>query len=120
MLRYIIVLSFLTFGVHAFGQSDQTAQTKKIAQDTFKVEGVCKMCKERIENAALVKGVKFAEWDQNTSNLVVAYKTSKVSLEDIHKAIAEAGHDTDLIKAEPAAYQKLPACCAYNDGVEKH
>jgi len=86
----------------------------------FKVEGVCGMCKDRIENGALIKGVKKAEWDKETEMLTVIYNPDKVELMDIHKAIAELGHSTDKVKAEEKAYNKLPACCQYDDGAHKH
>lgn len=86
----------------------------------FKVEGVCSMCKKRIENGALIKGVKKAEWNTETGLITVTYDPEKISLLDIHKAIAEIGHSTDKVKAESSAYDKLPACCQYSDGVDKH
>jgi copper chaperone CopZ len=86
----------------------------------FKVEGVCDMCKERIENGALIKGVKKAEWDKETGLITVIYNSKKVTLMDIHKAIAEVGHSTAKVKAEKTIYDKLPACCQYDSGAEKH
>jgi len=78
------------------------------------------MCKERIENAALIKGVKFAEWDKETKLIKVVFKPDKTDALKIHKSIAAAGHDTEKEKAEDEAYKKLPACCAYRDGVKTH
>ncbi len=86
----------------------------------FKVFGVCGMCKDRIENGALIKGVKMAEWDKETQLLKVIYKPGKVTLDGIHKAVAEVGHSTEKVKAKQEAYDKLPNCCKYNDGVQKH
>ncbi len=78
------------------------------------------MCKERIENAAYVKGVKFAEWDRTSHELTVVYRTDKIAEEKIHEAVAVSGHDTKQLEAEEAAYNKLPNCCAYRDGIEDH
>jgi hypothetical protein len=86
----------------------------------FKVEGVCDMCKERIENGALIKGVKKAEWDKETGMITVIYNSKKVTIMEIHKAIAEVGHSTDKVEAKETAYNKLPACCQYDSGAEKH
>lgn len=98
-------------------QSDNTQ--KKIVETTFTVEGVCGMCKERIENAALrTSGVKMAEWTEATKELKVVYKTKKLTEEEIHKAIAAAGHETSMISADSAAYKKLPGCCLYKDDAE--
>jgi hypothetical protein len=99
-----------------FGQSN----TKKVESASFKVYGLCGMCKERIENAALIKGVKFAEWNRETDILKVVFNPQKVKLEDIHIAIAAVGHDTDKVKADNTVYQKLPKCCAYRESNNKH
>jgi len=96
------------------------AHAQKDVRLEFEVDGVCGMCKERIENAALIKGVKFAEWDKETQILQVVYRPKKVTELDIHRAVAEMGHDTPKVKATKEAYQKLPACCAYRDGVDPH
>ncbi len=97
------------------------AQNKNLIDTTtFKVSGVCGSCKSRIENAALIKGVKYANWDIKTHHLTVIYNTSKVKIDDIHKSIALAGHDTEKIKATDEAYSKLPKCCAYRDDVKSH
>ena len=33
----------------------------------------------------------------------------------LKKAIAKAGHDTDVVKATDQAYNELPSCCSYRD-----
>ena len=45
----------------------------------------------------------------------VVYKSDKISEEDVHKAIAGAGHDTEKIKATDEAYSKVHGCCRYRD-----
>lgn len=104
---------FLLFSVEGLAQ-------KKIATDTLAVHGVCQMCQQRIQNAALVKGVKLAEWNKNTQELVVMYKTKKTDLNAIATAVANAGHDNSKKKAPQEAYDELPDCCAYRDGVSVH
>ncbi|GAB4318145.1 MAG: hypothetical protein Kow00127_10110 [Bacteroidales bacterium] len=96
------------------------AQQKKVVTEKFTVSGVCGMCEKRIEKAALIKGVKMADWNKETKELTVIYKPSKVSLDEIHKAVAKAGHDTGKVTASDEVYAKLPACCRYRDGVEPH
>jgi hypothetical protein len=93
---------------------------KKVETVHFKVSGVCNECKVRIENAALMGGVKFAEWDKHSNELTVIYKNWKVAEREIHNAIAESGHDTEQVRATDEAYNNLPDCCAYRDGVETH
>ncbi|NJM16641.1 MAG: heavy-metal-associated domain-containing protein [Bacteroidales bacterium] len=106
-----IFLFIITFNV--FGQ-------KEVITTEFKVEGVCDECKKRIENAATIKGVKFVSWDKETETIKIIYRTDKVKLQDIHKAIANAGHDTGILKASEEAYNKLPKCCEYRGGIHKH
>ncbi len=86
----------------------------------FKVYGNCGECKERIENAALIKGVKLAEWNKETDILKVVFNNKKTNKQTIQQSIAEAGHDTEEFKATDETYKKLPNCCAYRDGVGKH
>lgn len=94
--------------------------SSKFQTEEFTVKGVCEMCQKRIEKAALISGVISTNWDKNTQLLKVIYKTKKTSLKEIKKAVAEAGHDTDEIKATDETYAKLPDCCAYRDGVKVH
>lgn len=78
------------------------------------------MCKERIENAAYIRGVKRADWNKNSGTLVVTYKPSKTTFEAIHKSIAKAGHATDKVEATEADYKRLPDCCQYKTNTCSH
>lgn len=116
-IKLIALLTFLAFsGITGFGQE----KIKKIDNTEFTVQGVCKMCKKRIEKAALIKGVKLAEWDKSTKQLKVTYSPKKVSVKQVEKAVAAVGHDTERIKADDEVYAKLPDCCLYRDGVKDH
>ncbi len=77
------------------------------------VNGACDDCKERIENAADIKGVKLCNWSPDTKKAVITYDEAKVSLETIEKAIANRGYDTEHFKRNEEAYKKLPKCCQY-------
>ncbi len=111
---FVLSLSFLAVGMNA---QNKPSKNQKSA---FMVDGVCGMCKKRIESAALIPGVKYAEWDQKSGQLSVIFNDQKIDVADIHQAINKAGHDTQVSKADSASYAKLPHCCAYRDGVEKH
>ena len=87
----------------------------KVEEDTIIVEGVCGMCKTRIEEAAFGKGVKFAEWTNNTGELVLAYRSDKTSLSEIEARITKAGHTTENMQAEQDDYKSLPNCCRYEE-----
>lgn len=72
------------------------------------------MCETRIEAAANeVEGVSAADWDQQTKMLALTFSSESPDLKAVHKAVAAAGHDTKMVKAEDAVYNKLPACCKY-------
>lgn len=106
----IILLSILFLNVSA---QEKLKETKTIS---FKVSGNCEQCKNRIENAVDIKGVKFAEWDVKTQLLKVIYRSDKVSEEKIKQTLLNAGHDVENQKANEESYKKLPACCQYREG----
>ncbi len=107
MKTLIILFIVLIFTLKIQAQST-------IITSTLSVKGNCGECKERIENAADIKGVKSATWDENTHIAQITYDTKKVSLNNIEMAIAKAGYETENIKADTSAYKKLPQCCKYN------
>jgi mercuric ion binding protein len=92
-----------------------TAATKHNETSTFNVYGNCVMCKDRIETALLKnKNIKKATWDVKTKMLTVVYDPHMISLDAIHQLVADAGHDTDKVKATDAVYKTLPGCCKYD------
>ena len=88
---------------------------KKITETQLKVDGICFMCKHRIETALDTAGVKFAEWDIDTQILKIAFRNDKYSEKDIAQILANVGHDTEKIKATDKAYEKVDLCCRYRD-----
>lgn len=94
----------------------QEIKKNTVITDSVYVHGVCGMCKDRIENAALIKGVKKVTWNKKNQYLTVIYKPSKVSLEDIQKELAKVGHDTGEFNASDEVYDALPTCCRYRSG----
>jgi len=106
----IIALSLLlSIGHTAFGQ----AKEEKIKEITFRVEGNCGMCETRIENALRIKGIKLGDWNIETKECRVVYRTDKFAEEEIHQLIADIGHKTSKIEASKEAYSKLHFCCKY-------
>ncbi len=72
------------------------------------------MCEKRIEGAAgSVEGVSSSDWDKQTKMIKVSFDSTKTDLNKIHMAIADAGHDTEMHKANDNVYNKLPVCCKY-------
>lgn len=93
-------------------QTDEKHTDKK--RETFAVQGLCDMCRDRIEAAALsIKGVNSAKWNADTKKLEVVFMTDAVKIIDIHRVIAAVGHDTELVKATDKSYNTLPDCCKY-------
>ncbi len=104
ILSIAVLISVSVLGVQ--GMSGQ--------KGSFKVAGKCGMCETRIENAALsVRGVESADWDKESGIIELEYNAKKADLEKVQKAIATAGHDTELFTANDKVYEKLPECCKY-------
>lgn len=109
MKKILVVVSFLLIGI-------TTQAQKKNAKVSIQVDGVCMMCKKRIEKAALgTKGVKFASWDMKTHKLSLIIDERKTTLKKIQKNIAAVGHDTKGVKATEHAYNSVSPCCKYRD-----
>ena len=84
---------------------------------TYEELNKCKMCKKRIEKAALsLKGVKMATWDIPSNMIDIIYDDKKLELKEIHNKIASVGHDTDKVKSSEDVYDELPMCCQYRTG----
>lgn len=93
---------------------EETGKTSSEKLLSIKVSGNCEMCKDRIEIAAKsVKGVISAEWKSSENKLYLKIDASMANPDDIQKAIAQVGHDTEKFKAPDEIYRKLPECCLY-------
>ena len=109
MKNFIITLSLLLF-------SYTTVAQNKNAKTIIEVDGVCGMCKARIEKAAFsVKGVKSAVWSIETHRLNLIFDERKTNIKSICNTIAEAGHDTKMVEATEEAYQSIHECCKYRE-----
>lgn len=108
MKKLVFVLSLLVTTV-------SLAQDKN-TKASIEVDGVCEMCKKRIEKACITsKGVKSANWNIDTHELQLIYDARKTNLKTIQKRIASVGHDTKEVKATDEAYNSIHACCKYRD-----
>ena len=88
-----------------------TAALAKNKTVTFKVDGQCDDCKERIETTLDNPGISYAQWDVDTKMLTVRYNSKKYSEDDIHKLVSDIGYDTSKMKANKKAQTALPKCC---------
>lgn len=96
------------------------AQDNKVTEAEFNVNGVCGMCKTRIEKVLKIKEVKLAKWDKKTKVVKIAFLSSKITLDSLQQRIASIGHDTEKFKAPDSVYASLPKCCLYRDGQATH
>ncbi len=127
MKNSILILSFTVLSTVFFACNSSNKESSRndentevvnsqLAEANFKVFGNCSMCEKRIETAALeVSGVESADWDKETKMMKISH-TENVNVHDVHQAIADAGHDTEMHKAKDEVYENLPGCCLYRDG----
>ncbi|HMB62575.1 MAG TPA: heavy-metal-associated domain-containing protein [Eudoraea sp.] len=109
MKKQLILLLFILTATVTVAQE----KNKKM---TFEVDGKCKMCKMRIEKAALeVDGVKYALWDIPSHQLSLIVDERKTNPMQIKTALVSAGHDTKELKATQEAYDKIHPCCKYRE-----
>lgn len=112
-MKNLIIIILLLLGTTTFAQN-------KNAKTSMDVDGVCGMCKARIEKACLnTKGVKFATWSVETHELKLIFDERKTNTEIIKKQILGAGHDVKDEKATDEAYAQVHACCKYRDEAVK-
>ncbi len=103
---FLLVIGLLIAATGMFAQT---------TTETIKVNGECSMCKARIEKAALsVDGVLTANWSIDRHILTVKYDKSKTNSDQIQRAIAAVGHDTEKYRADDEVYNNLPSCCHYD------
>ncbi|WP_248724066.1 heavy-metal-associated domain-containing protein [Seonamhaeicola sp. ML3] len=108
-MKKLLIIALLLTGSTIFAQN-------KNAKATTEVDGVCGMCKARIEKACLnTKGVKFAKWDVETHQLSLIFDERKTNLKTIEASVLKAGHDVKDTKAPDEAYAKVHPCCKYRD-----
>jgi len=108
-MKKIIILALMLIGTTTIAQN-------KNQKASIEVDGVCMMCKNRIEKACLTsKGVKSAIWNVKTHELKLIYDARKTDIKTIQKTIAGVGHDTKEIKATDEAYNTVHPCCRYRD-----
>ena len=111
MKKIVLVITVLLMSVSLSAQ-----KKKKNAKVSFDVDGVCMMCKSRIEKAALnSKGVKYALWNVKTHQLNLIIDERKTDVSTVQQNVANVGHDTDVFKAPKEIYENLHGCCKYRD-----
>ena len=108
-MKKILIIALMLTGTLTFAQN-------KNSKASLEVDGICGMCKARIEKACLnTKGVKFATWSIETHELKLIFDERKTNTEIIKNQVLAAGHDVKDEKATDEAYATVHACCKYRD-----
>ena len=111
MKTILLTVTMLFVGTLTYGQN-------KNAKASIEVDGVCMMCKKRIEKASIkTKGVKSVSWNLDTHELRLIFDENKTSVEQIASNVTAVGHDTKSFIASKDAYESLNPCCKYRDEV---
>jgi hypothetical protein len=92
------------------------SQDSDIQESRIRVNGLCGMCKTRIEKTVKIEGVKKAQWSKTTKLLTVSYQPSLIAVDSLQRRLASVGHDTERYKAADSVYSALPGCCRYRTG----
>jgi len=115
--RILILLILMVSGI----KMPMAQQLGKETSVQIYVAGVCGMCQERIESTALeIEGVKTAVYDIESHTLEVKITDAFFDLKALHNKIAAAGHTTNAVVADKAAYNALPFCCQYDHPENPH
>lgn len=113
-MKKSIFVSLLIFAAFNYSVAQKTMEVK------INTSAQCGMCKDRIEKAlSYEKGVTGSSLDTETKAVTVTYKPDKTNPDKIRVAISKAGYEADDLKADPIAYEKLPACCKKKEDVIK-
>jgi periplasmic mercuric ion binding protein len=105
-----LFLFFCFFGMVSLAIAQSNSKT-----ESFKVYGNCGTCKSNIEGSLKKKdGVIKKDWDKETEILTVTYDPAKINLLQIKQKVADAGYDSEEVRAKDEAYFKLHKCCQYD------
>jgi len=88
------------------------AQKPKL--DTLRVKSsvVCQTCRRTIiKGLSTQKGIRQVEVDIPSQSITIAYRPDRTTPHTIRQAIQRLGYDADTLPRDPAAYERLPACC---------
>ncbi len=108
-MKKLLAIAILFIGFTTFAQD-------KNARASLEVDGVCLMCKDRIEKACITtKGVKSAVWNVETHELKLIFDERKTDLKTIQESILAVGHDNEELVATDEAYASVHPCCKYRD-----
>ncbi len=106
-MKNILLVAMMLIGFNTMAQDYQKVK--------FKVWGNCEMCQTKITKAAKsVEGVRKAQWNIASQQMMIKFDAEKTSLEAVQKVISDAGYDNDGFRADDEVYKKLHYCCKYD------
>jgi len=106
-MKNILLVAMILIGFNTMAQDYQKAK--------FQVWGNCEMCQTKIVKATKsVEGVRKAQWNIDTQQILVKFDAEKTSLEIVQKAISDAGYDNEGFRADDKVYKELHYCCKYD------
>ncbi|MFT4660858.1 MAG: mercuric ion binding protein [Patiriisocius sp.] len=114
IMKKLSIMILFIFTIVSFVSAQETE--KKISKNIkteFAIYGQCGNCEKRIEKAALIKGVKLADWNRETQVLKIIYNGRKTNPKAVKESIAGVGHDSEEVKSSDEVYDQLPGCCSY-------
>jgi mercuric ion binding protein len=115
MKKAILILIILAGSICGYTQKTDN----KPVTTSFWVAGVCGMCEQTIEAALDAKGVIKADFSLSNNLLTVTYKPKKISEQQLHVLLNEAGYDTEKSTCTDEQYARVHGCCKYRE-LEKH
>ena len=109
-MKKLLLLAIAVTGITTFASAQVKKGIQTVTIQTPTVQ--CESCKKRIEDYLKREdGVSKATVDFKKHVTKVTFFSERTNVENVKTAIANAGYDADDVKADEAAYKKLPKCC---------
>jgi len=109
-MKYILMLFAMTMVT--------ALHTQDLVEYSFRVEGACGMCKERIEKNAIEVGkATTAEWNVDTKIIVINIDETITEVSTVKWHLSQAGHDNGDYLAPDEVYDNMHGCCKYRPEV---
>lgn len=109
-MKKLLLLIIAVTGITTFASAQVKKGIQTVTIQTPTVQ--CESCKKRIEDYLKREdGVQKATVDFKKHVTKVTFVAERTNIENVKTAIANAGYDADDVKADEAAYKKLPKCC---------
>ena len=116
-MKTLKIILFVVFSIFSCQISAQKIKNIKVV---FEVSGNCDMCKTLIETTVKsLDGIRKARWNMLSKTMKVKFNPNLTSADEIQKAIADIGYDTEKYRADDEVYKELHYCCKYERKLKK-